>query len=708
MPLAPRRKIALALAVGAALAGGSFAARRQLRAPVDAQPAAASAAASSKAFRPAYEVEQVVFSRTFQNDWAYWGFGAHEFPPNAPARISFESYGGIVVQHAPLARSFGAVGFRVRAPAAFGEFLKVSLKSSEANTAALPVVAVTEAHVAALSDGWQQVWVPFNELNPQLKSFDRIAIEARRTVSPDWVEIDEIVLAKPLAGAAAASRAVTLRVDCRAAARPISPLIYGVLAHDGASMGETARRIGGNPMSRLNWELGVWNTGSDWFFENVKGDKPVWEWFSGARSGPIKLAMVVPTIGWVAKDSSSVAFPISKLGPQRKSDPHRPDAGDGAKPDGSLLAPLPPTQTSVAAPPALIRRWLTKLRDMDRELGGRALSMYILDNEPSLWSHTHRDVHPEPVGYDELLQRTIDYGSVIREVDPDAVIAGPAEWGWSAYFDSAKDLAAGGKIKTDRLLHGNKPLLAWYLQQLAEHERKTGRRLLDALDVHFYPQGVGVYGPNVDPETAALRLRSTRALWDPTYEDESWIKDRVQLIPRMRTLIEENYPGRKLSLGEWSFGAEHHISGGLALAEALGRFGQHGLDSAFLWAKLTPDSPGHLAFRAFRDFDGKGASFRELSVPASSGDGVSLFVSRDAAGGKYVAVLLNLDPDRAAQVSLDFAGCATSTSTRVFGFGPDSKAIESFGAVAAAGRPVVQQVPAYSLRVLDLSFASAP
>ncbi len=29
------------------------------------------------------------------------------------------------------------------------------------------------------------------------------------------------------------------------------------------------------------------------------------------------------------------------------------------------------------------------------------------------------------------------------------------------------------------------------------------------------------------------RIRSTRALWDPSYTDESWIKDRVELIPRL-------------------------------------------------------------------------------------------------------------------------------------------------------------------------------
>ena len=43
---------------------------------------------------------------------------------------------------------------------------------------------------------------------------------------------------------------------------------------------------------------------------------------------------------------------------------------------------------------------------------------YILDNEPNLWSTTHRDVHPDPVTYDELLAKTIAYGTAIREAGP--------------------------------------------------------------------------------------------------------------------------------------------------------------------------------------------------------------------------------------------------------------------------------------------------
>ena len=96
-----------------------------------------------------------------------------------------------------------------------------------------------------------------------------------------------------------------------------------------------------------------------------------------------------------------------------------------------------------------------------------------------------------------------------------------------------------------------------------ETRRHRLRRALDVLDVHYYPQGDGIYGAAADAATAARRLRSTRSLWDPTYKDESWINDTVRLIPRLKEWIQQNYPGLGFQIGEYNFGAEDHIAGGV-------------------------------------------------------------------------------------------------------------------------------------------------
>ncbi|HEY2408697.1 MAG TPA: glycoside hydrolase family 44 protein [Polyangiaceae bacterium] len=654
------------------------------------------------------EVAQLIFDGKFVEGWSDWGWGPHEYSDAGPARISFQSYGGIVLQHSPQPAAFGALRFRFHPPAlGFDDFLKVSLRSVQSAEQTLPVLQLSAKYLTQLADGWFQALVPFTELAPKGGSFDRIAIEARRTVGPDWVLLDKIELTKGKGGVPVPEpgKAVTLSLACEKPALPVSSLIYGV-AQGTPGIGQDGHRIGGNAMTRLNWDLGnVWNTGNDWFFENVKGsDTGIWDWFDEARTSGTTVAVVVPMIGWVAKDTSSVGFPVSKFGAQRKTDPQHPNAGDGLKPDGTPLVPLSPTTTSVPASPELIRRWIEKLAAADKQAGRRATSMYILDNEPSLWNSTHRDVHPDPVGYDELLDRTLRYGEAIREADPGAIIAGPAEWGWPAYFSSARDNGAPLGVKTDQLAHGGVALLPWYLRKLAAYQRDNGKRLLDVLDVHFYPQGVGVYGDGAktDPAAAALRIRSTRALWDESYLDESWIKDRVNLIPRMKAWIAENYPGLGLSLGEWSFGADTHISGGLAIAESLGRFAQGGLRSAFYWGKLAPASPGYLAFKAYRDFDGKGGHFLEWSLPTQGTRTVSLFGSRDSSSARFVLVVLNLDPVVPVVATIDIAGCGRPTAWHVYGFGPDSKAIEDLGAkeFERPGKPPEERVPPYSVRII--------
>src|SRR5207248_4089884 len=125
---------------------------------------------------------------------------------------------------------------------------------------------------------------------------------------------------------------------------------------------------------------------------------------------------------------------------------------------------------------------------------------------------------------------------------------------------------------SDRHAHGDMPFLPWWLDQVRQHDQQLSRRTLDILDVHYYPQGKGLYAGAVDDATSALRLRSTRSLWDPGYADESWIREPVRLIPRLREWVDHGYPGTMLAIGEWNWGAEKTVNGALAIADVLGIF----------------------------------------------------------------------------------------------------------------------------------------
>ena len=111
------------------------------------------------------------------------------------------------------------------------------------------------------------------------------------------------------------------------------------------------------------------------------------------------------------------------------------------------------------------------------------------------------------------MKRTVAYASAIKKAAPEANIFGPAAWGWCSYNYSAKD---GCSIGTDRLLNGNKPLLEWYLSKVCSYKKKTGIRLVDYLDIHYYP----VYNYSNDDETPAAqkaRLSAIRELYDWNY-----------------------------------------------------------------------------------------------------------------------------------------------------------------------------------------------
>src|SRR5208283_4167631 len=118
-----------------------------------------------------------------------------------------------------------------------------------------------------------------------------------------------------------------------------------------------------------------------------------------------------------------------------------------------------------------------------------------------------------------------------------------------------------------------------------------------------------------------------RSLWDPTYTDESWIATvggpfpaQIEAIPRFRSWVAANYPGTKVSLSEYNFGALNSINGALTQADVLGVFGREQLDLATLWGPPSAAEPGAFAFRMYRNYDGAGSRYGDTWVQAESSD----------------------------------------------------------------------------------------
>jgi hypothetical protein len=432
-------------------------------------------------------------------------------------------------------------------------------------------------------------------------------------------------------------------VDAAQSRRAISPLVYGMAFPtdaqiDGAAV--TVARWGGNSTSRYNHTIDVHNTGADWFFENVPGcftkergwcksppkdakaESTAHAFLRHATDRGLVTLFTVPTLGWVSKGPPRYRHPFAcgcpkRLAPaQNAFDPYDPSCGDG-KPakNGKPVDCAGPEATSERADPAWVKRWVEELVATYGPSNGRRV--YALDNEPSLWSTTHRDVRTQRLGYDELWERTRDYATAILDADPTAEIAGPAEWGWPAYFCSDADDQQKGcsAASPDRAKHGGQELVAWLLDRAREHEGKTGRRLLHWLDLHYYPQADRV------PE-------NVRTLWDPSYRDPSWVNDVVRLVPRMRAWVAEHYPGTKTLLGEYDFHHHDEPVGAVTYAEVLGVLGREGIDLATAWAPPAADEAAFSAYRLYRDFDGHGGRFESTSVRTIvDGAGVAAFAS---------------------------------------------------------------------------------
>jgi hypothetical protein len=654
------------------------------------------------------EVAESIYDGSLQAGWQESGTAARQPGAGRAASVRFDDSGEWVLQRPGLSGRFGALLFRVHTPPGEGEFLEIRVGSSSGRYG--PWVKLKPDHRTDLGDGWAQVVVPTSELDPDGAPFDRVALRPFRPFG-EWVLFDKIALAKPPQpasspagpGAAAATRT---RIACDAAAAKISPYIYGIAYGDSTwpLLRAPVRRWGGNPATRYNFEANVDNRAQDWFFENRPASSYVDYLAENSAHGALT-ALTVPIIGWVAKDGVSYSFPVSKFGPQAKTDPWRPDVGNGVSASGANIAPGPPTQTSVAAPPEWTKRWVAAITAADAKKGKRSIYEYILDNEPMLWSTTHRDVCPEPLGYDELLDRTVQYGSAIREADPDAVIAGPAEWGWSNYFYSAKDLASRLGVHSDRRAHDDVALVEWYLRKLREWEKTKGVRVLDVFDLHYYPQAPNVYAGGAggtDRATQLLRLRSTRSLWDDTYVDESWIKDTIRLIPRMKELVAANYPGRGISIGEWNFGGEKDITGAIATAEVLGRFAQFGVTSAFYWTAPPPGSPSAFGFLAYRNYDGKGGRFLDWYLPTTPASDVSFFASRDADGKHLVVIAINLTPDASRNAVVDLSACGSVMSEQAFTYVNGATAFAASSVSQDATTEIERSLPPWSITVFDV------
>jgi hypothetical protein len=251
---------------------------------------------------------------------------------------------------------------------------------------------------------------------------------------------------------AAQNAAVTINVDANANRRLINPNIYGVAHATTAQLNDLnspLNRNGGNNTTRYNWQLNADNRANDWYYESIADSSAVAgergdTFIANSKAANAQAMLTIPTIDWVAKVGANRAklasFSIAKYGAQSGNDwQWFPDAGNGVRSDGQYVTGNDPNDANVPSNSTYQQSWAQHLVGRWDSNANGGLRYYILDNEPSIWHSTHRDVHPTGATMDEIKNKLIDYAAKIKAVDPSALVVGPEEWGWSGYILSGYD-----------------------------------------------------------------------------------------------------------------------------------------------------------------------------------------------------------------------------------------------------------------------------
>jgi uncharacterized protein (TIGR03437 family) len=519
--------------------------------------------------------------------------------------------------------------------------------------------------------------------------------------------------------------APALAVDAAVNRHPISPWIYGINQWSDNGIQGIMRiplvRWGGDDATSFNWSASLKNNTGDnpWVYENYS-ITPGFDSFHlrNLKTGSASLS-TFPILDWLPKAAGECSFSVKKYGAQKATNPDNADCGNGVLTNGNNVA-NDPNDAYIPVTPSFSQQWIQHEVATYGPGNAGGIRFWSLDNEPEWWDSVHYDVYKTAsngkagASYDDMLARDINGALAIKQADPTALVTGPVPGGWSGMLFSKQDMYAGwGKAPyqywdnpVDQNAHGGVQWLPYYLQQMKAAETKNGFRLLDVLDVHAYitPSGLSSSAGNAAME--ALRMTSTRALWDPSYtvpgggyEDATGAEQAPQMVPRLRQWVANNYPGTMTGITEYNWGAQDTITGAIAQADILGIFGREALDLATVWPNtLTPQNPAAFSFLMFLNYDGNGNQFGNTSVSATSSnpDLLSIFAAQRTDSALTVLVLNKTTGVIADTISL--ANFNPAETAQVWQYtSANSSAIVRLSDLSFSGTTLSATFPSYSM-----------
>jgi hypothetical protein len=640
----------------------------------------------------------IIYSNALVNGWQNWGWAALNYNNTSPVytgcqysiSVTMGDWDGIQIVNTEMSDSpYANISFWLNGGASGGQHLQM-YGLDQVGTTQNNDVEVNYDLTAPLANTWVQYTVPLSDLGvANIDNFTGFVIQDSAGTGEPTFYLDNIQL-NTNAISGGPNPTAYIGVDAGSNRAPISPMIYGVAFASASQMQDlnaTMNRSGGNEETTYNWATNVHGKGNDWYFECIadssstpgeSADTVV----SAAKAAGAQALITIPIIGWTPKvgpgRSTLESYSISKYGPQTGSDPYLANAGDGVTVTNgiswdNLITWNNPNDTYVPADTNFQKSYVQHLITNWGVSTNGGVGYYIMDNEHSLWSSTHQDIHPVGPTMQEIFGKMEAYSSMVKSVDSNALVAGPEEWGWPGYLYSGYDQQWSAEDNNynvndypDRKTNGGWDYGPWLLNQFSQYQATNGQRLLDYFTLHCYPQEGNVSGDDTDTTTELLRNQSTRVFWDTNYVDPSWIDSIIMLIPRMSNWVATYYPGTKIGVTEYNWGAEASMNGATAQADILGIFGRYCLNLATRWT--VPASPTYLAMKMYRNYDGNDSTFGDTSVLATgpNPDDLSVFAAERSKDGALTIMIVNKYLTGNTPVAINLTNYTGSGSAQVW------------------------------------------
>lgn len=516
----------------------------------------------------------------------------------------------------------------------------------------------------------------------------------------------------------ATPRRIPIHVRDGGSTRPISPYVYGdnavgtleggaPAAEFARATGVTARRLGGNLTSTYNWVTNFTNSGRDW---NQHNGRALARFLGLDEAGVARPGAVIETMHETALAMGAISVATLPLGDFVAADDFGPVAASEAAPsprwtpvvwreDARAEDPIDPTVADIGH---LLRRLVDRYGPAE---GGRGVRAYALDNEPALWFETHPRLWPTRIGVDDFIARSIAAARVIKRIDPTALVIGPSFWGVTAFLDFHGAGGWGGRSR-----YGN--VVAAYLDAFRQASENDGVRLLDCLDAHWYPyHHDGDLLGTAEPRLAPALLDAPRTLSEDGFVERSWVGDMawtlasaglpLPILPSLQRQIDAWFPATRLSVSEFNFGGPDGLASGLAVADALGRFGREGLWMANHWGAL--DGWIGEAYRLYRigaPDDGFGAG--SLAVDHDAPERLSVYAALDRSRERLSVIAINKS-DAPTTVAISSDRDRTGRRMRAIGFDAERRETSQISEWATVDAEIIEAtLPPRSARRFDI------